>query len=105
MELVAMQEEAERRDFKLIPVFLRTPVAELGDPGKLEQWRECWKGLASENPERDLEVGKWEDALKYVRGVDGLVKRGHRDAQFVKEIVDRVCALVPAEMKVEDSHI
>jgi hypothetical protein len=105
MELVAMVEEAKGRDnFKLIPIFLHISPIELSNIGNVEHWRGDWKDLALKNPGR-IEVEKWEVAVKYLHSLNGLVKGGSREFDFLKSVVDRICAIVPAELKLEDSNI
>ena len=93
MELAAMADEFEKgRDFKLIPVFLRTSIADFDNPENQKQWQERWEVMAKENPGR-VDVEKWKAALKYIRPVNGLEqKSGLLDLEFLKRIVDRICA-------------
>ncbi|KAG0627870.1 hypothetical protein M758_2G234400 [Ceratodon purpureus] len=110
MELVAMHErvldemEKGKSKFKVIPVFFRTSPKDLDDPQKCREWLSCWEELAKENPKR-VQVGKWEAALKYVCKLNGLVYERLGEVKFLKEIVDEICKVVPAEIKMEDSHI
>ncbi|KAG0606318.1 hypothetical protein M758_9G131300 [Ceratodon purpureus] len=110
MELVAMHErvldevEKGKSKFKVIPVFFRTSPKDLDDHDKCDQWLSCWLKLAKENPKR-VQVGKWEAALKYLRKLNGVVYEGFGEVKLVKEIVDEICKVVPAEIKMEDSHI
>ena len=106
MELAAMVDEIEKRkDFKLIPVFLRTSIADFDNPENQERWQECWEVMAKKNPGR-VEVGKWKAALKYIRPLNGVVQKpGLRESEFLNRIVDRICAIVPAELRFEDSYI
>ncbi|KAG0627859.1 hypothetical protein M758_2G233500 [Ceratodon purpureus] len=110
MELVAMHErvvdevEKGKSKFKVIPVFFRTSPKDLDDLDKCSGWFSCWQELARKNPKR-VEVGKWEAALKYLRKLNGVVYEGFGEVKLVKEIVDEICKVVPAEIKMEDSHI
>ena len=106
MELAAMVDEVEKRkDFKLIPVFLRTSLTDFDNPENQERWQKCWEVMAKKNPGR-VEVGKWKAVLKYIRSLNGLEQKpGLRELEFLKRIVDRICAIVPAEMRLEDSYI
>ncbi|KAG0588953.1 hypothetical protein KC19_2G280800 [Ceratodon purpureus] len=110
MELVAMHErvldevEKGKSKFKVIPVFLRTSPKDLDDPQKCREWLSCWEELAKENPKR-VQVGKWEAALKYLRRLNGVVYERLGEVKFLKEIVDEICKVVPAEIKMEDSYI
>lgn len=110
MELVAMHErvldevEKGKSKFKVIPVFFRTSPKDLDDHDKCSEWLSCWQELARKNPKR-VQVGKWEAALKYVRKLNGVVYEGFGEVKLVKEIVDEICKVVPAEIKMEDSHI
>lgn len=65
---------------------------------------ECWSDLALKNP-GSVVVEKWEAALKYIRPLNSLVHKGVRDSEFLKVIVDNICAVVPADIKLDDSHI
>ncbi|KAG0561405.1 hypothetical protein KC19_9G062400 [Ceratodon purpureus] len=110
MELVAMHErvldevEKGKSKFKVIPVFFRTSPKDLDDHDKCDQWISCWLKFAKDNPKR-VQVGKWEAALKYLRKLNGVVYEGFGEVKLVKEIVDEICKVVPAEIKMEDSHI
>ncbi|KAG0562698.1 hypothetical protein KC19_9G165700 [Ceratodon purpureus] len=110
MELVAMHErvldevEKGKSNFKVIPVFFRTSPNDLANHDKCSEWLSCWQELAKENPKR-IHVGKWEAALKYLRKLNGVVYEEHGEVKLVKEIVDEICKVVPAEIKMEDSHI
>ncbi|KAG0560026.1 hypothetical protein KC19_10G148400 [Ceratodon purpureus] len=109
-ELVAMYErvlhevEKGKSDFKVIPVFFRTSPKVLDDLGKCSEWLSCWHELAEKNSKR-VQVEKWEDALKYLRKLNGLIYDGLSEVRFVKEVVDEICKLVPPEIRMEDSHI
>ncbi|KAG0627844.1 hypothetical protein M758_2G232200 [Ceratodon purpureus] len=110
MELVAMHErvlnevEKGKSKFKVIPVFFKTSPKDLNDHAKCSEWLSCWQELAKKNRKR-VEVGKWEAALKYLRKLNGVVYEGFGEVKFMKEIVDEICKVVPAEIKMEDSHI
>ncbi|KAG0562531.1 hypothetical protein KC19_9G153800 [Ceratodon purpureus] len=110
MELVAMHErvlddvEKGKSNFKVIPVFFRTSPKDLNNHGKCSEWLSCWQELAKENSKR-VQVGKWEAALKYLQKLNGVVYEGYGEVKLVKEIVDEICKVVPAEIKMEDSHI
>ncbi|KAG0588935.1 hypothetical protein KC19_2G279700 [Ceratodon purpureus] len=110
MELVAMHErvldevEKGKSKFKVIPVFLRTSPKDLDDYDKCNQWLSCWQKLAIDNPKR-VQIEKWGVALKYLRKLNGVVYERFGEVKLVKEIVDEICKVVPAEIKMEDSHI
>ncbi|KAG0627867.1 hypothetical protein M758_2G234200 [Ceratodon purpureus] len=110
MELVAMHErvldevEKGKSNFKVIPVFLRTSPKDLDDYDKCNQWLSCWQKLAKDNPKR-VQIEKWGVALKYLRKLNGVVYERFGEVKLVKEIVDEICKVVPAEIKMEDSHI
>jgi hypothetical protein len=105
MELVEMVKEAEKRkNFTIIPVFLRTSPLDVNNVEKYQHWQLCWKDLLLKS-KGHLKVGECEAAVKYLRSLNGLVNKWSRNSQFVKVIVDAICAIVPAEIKLEDSHI
>ncbi|KAG0627855.1 hypothetical protein M758_2G233100 [Ceratodon purpureus] len=110
MELVAMHErvldevEKGKSKFKVIPVFFKTLPKDLNDRAKCSEWLSCWQELGKKNRKR-VEVGEWEAALKYLRKLNGVVYEGFGEVKFMKEIVNEICKVVPAEIKMEDSHI
>ena len=110
MELVAMVEEARKREFsfKIIPVFLHSLLQDIcEDSPKLIEWQSLWKKWALGNPKR-INVKEWEDSLKYLRSTNGLkyiVYDKLGEVRFREVIIDAICTVVPPEIKLEVSHI
>ena len=110
MELVAMHDRVvdEMRNgkhiFKIMPIFLRISMKEFDDPNNRNRWVSCWQKLAMENPGR-VNMEKCEASVKYLHSINGLLYDGLNELRFQKEIVAKICRVVPLEVKYEDSHI
>jgi hypothetical protein len=105
IELAAMVKEANTREssFKIMPVFFCISLDQFRDNSKRKEWRSYWEGLALED--KRINVKEWEDALKYLHPLNGMVYDGLGEVKFRKAIIDEVCRAVPPEMRLEDSYI
>jgi hypothetical protein len=105
IELVGMVKEANTREssFKIMPVYLCISLDEFRDNSKRKEWLSYWEGLALED--KRINVKEWEDALKYLHPLNGMVYDGLGEVKFRKAIIDEICRVVPPEMRLEDSHI
>jgi hypothetical protein len=105
MELVAMVEQVKKNPkFVIIPVYLRTSIKEFKEPMHRDRWRSCWHGLALESPSR-VKAENWEATLKYLNSINGLEYGGSSEVEFQRDIVDAICRIVPADIRLEDSYI
>ncbi|KAG0556528.1 hypothetical protein KC19_11G060100 [Ceratodon purpureus] len=105
IELVAMVKEARTRglSFKIIPVFLCISLDAFRDPTKRKEWVSCWQELAMKD--KRVNVGEWEEALRYLQPINSMVYDGLGEVKFRKAIVEEICKVVLPWTRLEDSYI
>ncbi|XP_073386640.1 disease resistance protein Roq1 isoform X2 [Physcomitrium patens] len=83
LELVAFMQarESDINKPKILPLFFKTSLSELGDTTRRNHWFSAWEVLAQ--ADHRVKLGKWKDALKQLPSFKGIeyVKRGESPYQ------------------------
>lgn len=91
MELEMLVQAPER---KIVPLFYELTPSEVKNQDRRERWFTQWNEWAESN--HRIDVNKWKEALRILKGMQGLVFYKDRGpVLFRQEIVDKLRSLVP----------
>jgi hypothetical protein len=91
---------------KLLPVFYKLSPGDLDAEKVKKAWETSWNLLVKEEKVRAEEVALWSDAVRELRGSNGVEsKHGISIVEFVEAVVDDICKCVPPVMKYNTDRV